>query len=115
MLIDASPKELEERFATASFPINTTTSGATGRVQSITQLKNAIAFAKRRGFATVDEEFEPGLVGASAPVRDFTGRIVAAINVSLPKARLMRKLADVGTAAQEAADTLSQQLGHQPQ
>ena len=41
-------------------------------------------------------EFEPGLVGAAAPVRDFRGRIVAAINVSGPKFRLGDRLEPAG-------------------
>ena len=40
--------------------------------------------ARERGIATSDEEMEPGLVAAAAPVRDAHGRIVAALNVSGP-------------------------------
>ena len=46
-----------------------------------------IAAARALGYAIVREEFEPGLVAAAAPVRDSTGRIVAAVNVSAPAFR----------------------------
>lgn len=63
------------------------------------------------GYATADGEFEPGLVGAAAPVRDFRGRIVAALNVSGPKYRLGERLDEAGVAVRRAADELSSGLG----
>jgi IclR family transcriptional regulator, KDG regulon repressor len=70
-----------------------------------------IATARARGYAVVDEEFEAGLVGAAAPVRDFRGRIVAALNVSAPKFRLGRRLDAAGRQVRAAADELSGRLG----
>lgn len=67
--------------------------------------------ARRLGYAAVDGEFEPGLVGAAAPVRDFRGRIVAALNVSGPKFRLGERLDAAGVAVKRAADELSAQMG----
>jgi DNA-binding IclR family transcriptional regulator len=66
---------------------------------------------RRRGFATVDEEFEMGVVGASAPVYDFRGSIVAAINLSAPKGRIGRHLDQVGALVAEVAADLSVHLG----
>jgi IclR family transcriptional regulator, KDG regulon repressor len=59
----------------------------------------------------VDEEFEAGLVGVAAPVRDFRGRIVAALNVSAPRFRLGRRLDAAGREVRAAADALSERLG----
>jgi DNA-binding IclR family transcriptional regulator len=67
--------------------------------------------ARSRGYAVVDEEFEPGLVAAAAPVRDFRGRVVAAVNVSGPKFRLGPRLGDAGTAVAGAAARLTAALG----
>ena len=64
-----------------------------------------------RGYATLDEEIERGVVGASAPVRDFTGRIVAAINVSAPKSRIGGQLDKLGAYVAHAAKELSLHLG----
>jgi len=63
--------------------------------------------ARRRGFAVVSEEFETGHVAAAAPVRDFRGRVVAAVNVSAPKFRLGRSLAAAAGEVKAAADRLS--------
>ncbi len=76
-----------------------------------------IEAARARGYALVDEEFEAGLVAAAAPVRDFRGRIVAALNVSAPKFRLGEGLTIAGEAVAGAADRFSQLLGapsHEP-
>lgn len=79
--------------------------------RSVRELFERVAAARNRGFALVDEEFEPGLVAAGAPVRDFRGRIVAAVNVSAPKFRFARRLATAGKAVKAAADELSSGIG----
>lgn len=71
-----------------------------------------IVAARERGWVAVDEEFEVGLVAVAAPVRDFTGRIVAAVNVSAPKFRLGGALDVAGVATKRVADELSRRLGH---
>ena len=66
---------------------------------------------RTRGYATVDEEFEIGVVGASAPVYDFRGSIVAAINVSAPKTRVGSHIDEVGALIARIASELSSHLG----
>ena len=83
--------------------------------RSTADLARRIELARTRGYAVVDEAFEPGLVAAAAPVRDFRGRIVAALNVSGPKFRLGDRLEDAGAAAAAAAEMLSSRLGFVPQ
>ena len=56
------------------------------------------------------EEYEPGLVGASVPVRDFNGSIVAAINVAAPKARFEPHLTAAAKEMKKAADRITQSL-----
>jgi IclR family KDG regulon transcriptional repressor len=70
-----------------------------------------IQTARASGVAVADEELEAGLVGVSAPVRDVTGRIVAALNVSGPTFRLGGRLDDACTSVTGAAAQLSSQLG----
>lgn len=65
---------------------------------------------KQQGFCIVDEEFEIGVVGCSAPVRDASGRIVAAINIGAPKARLQNKLDQAARLTRKIAQELSQTL-----
>jgi DNA-binding IclR family transcriptional regulator len=82
-----------------------------GTVRNIEELEGSIALAREQGYALVDEEFEFGLVGAAAPVRDFNGRLVAALNVSAPKFRLGGRLEGAGREVKKAADELSALLG----
>jgi IclR family KDG regulon transcriptional repressor len=82
--------------------------------RSLAELTRRIEHARTRGYAIVDEEFEPGLVAAAAPVRDFRGRIVAALNVSGPKFRLGDRLEEAGVELADAAETLSERLGWIP-
>jgi len=71
-------------------------------------LHRRIRTARKQGYALVHEEFEPGLVAAAAPIRDFSGRIIAAVNMSGPKFRLGPRLTAAGEAVRAAADQLSQ-------
>jgi DNA-binding IclR family transcriptional regulator len=66
--------------------------------------------SRRRGFVMVREEFEPGHVAVAAPIRDFRGRVIAALNISAPKFRLSRALPSVGERVKKAADYVSRAL-----
>jgi DNA-binding IclR family transcriptional regulator len=77
------------------------------RSLGLTSQAAAIAEARRRGYALVREEFEPGLVAAAAPVRDAGGRIVAALNVSAPSFRFDDRLEAAAEKVVEAADALA--------
>ncbi|WP_434443074.1 IclR family transcriptional regulator [Lentzea sp. E54] len=84
------------------------------RPNSIKDLDSLVAELKRvreRGYATSDEELERGVVAASAPVFDFTSRIVAALNVSAPKERIGTQLDKLGRIVSGAARDLSTALG----
>lgn len=81
--------------------------------QNADELWERLVAARSRGFALVDEEFEPGLVAVAAPVRDFRGRIVAAVNISAPKFRFAARLHDAGMQVRASADDLSRTLGWQ--
>lgn len=84
------------------------------RPLDIDGLLGKLAVDRRRGYAVVNEEFEPGLVAAAAPVRDFRGSIVGALNVSAPKFRLGRALNAVGREVCAAADQLSRAVASAP-
>lgn len=106
LLFDHTADEVADLFA--KLPLG----GGTGKApRSARQLYERIAAARSRGFALVDEEFEAGLVGVAAPVRDFRGRIVAALNVSAPRFRFSQKLPRAGKQVKAAADELSASLG----
>ena len=80
-------------------------------VGDVGELYERVVDARAQGYALVDEEFELGLVGVAAPVRDFRGWIAAALNVSAPKFRLGERLEAAGEEVKRAADELSTLLG----
>lgn len=63
----------------------------------------AVGRAREWGFAVVDEEFEPDLIGVAVPVRGVRGSIVASLNVSALRHRFVERV-------QGAAGELSRAL-----
>ncbi|MEA2653366.1 MAG: hypothetical protein QOI37_593, partial [Chloroflexota bacterium] len=103
---DLDREELERLFAGVGFG-----TGGPNAPRDVADLHRRIVDARRVGFALVDEEFEAGLVAASAPVRGIRGDVVAALNVSGPKFRLGSQLPAAGKVVKAAADVLSSELG----
>ena len=79
--------------------------------RNVAQLAARIEAARERGYALADEEMEPGLLAVAAPVRDAHGRIVAALNVSGPRFRLIDRLDVMGREVAAAGVELSKALG----
>jgi IclR family pca regulon transcriptional regulator len=69
-----------------------------------------------RGYAVIDQEREEGVRSAAAPIRDGTGVVVAALNVSVNAARVSmdRLLDEVVPLLRDTAATISADLGHRP-
>lgn len=72
------------------------------------QLLEVIQQVRAQGHATVIEEYEPGLVGASVPIKDHAGSIIAAINVAAPKARFEPHLVPAAKEMKKAAERITQ-------
>ncbi|MDR7416993.1 MAG: IclR family transcriptional regulator [Armatimonadota bacterium] len=67
---------------------------------------------RARGYAVDREERETGVRCVAAPVRDATGRVVAALSVSAPATRLpYRRIPEVAGATLAAASRISRLLG----
>ncbi len=99
---------------TAAYPEQLPDVPPTGRIRTRKALLEECARIRKRGYALVDEEFEAGLVGASAAVYDFRGIAIASLNVSASKQSLTNKLEAAGEYMARAAKTLSTQLGWLP-
>lgn len=67
----------------------------------------------KQGYAVDDEEFEEGVKCVAAPIRDYTGNIVAAISISGPAMRMPdKKIAEeLASAVKEAGEEISRRLG----
>jgi IclR family KDG regulon transcriptional repressor len=79
--------------------------------RSSAELWRRLERARAVGYAVAVEESEVDLVAVAAPVRDFRGGVVAALNVSGPQFRLGARLERAGTAVAGAAAGLSAALG----
>ena len=106
LLGDHRPEEIQRLFT----GVDILAPGPKARVRDVDDLVAVVAQARSDGYATVNEEFEAGLVGASAPVRDMRGDIVAALNVSADAAHL-RDIDAAGRACAVAGVRLSRLLG----
>jgi IclR family transcriptional regulator, KDG regulon repressor len=107
LLLDLGREELERLFAETEFrPL------APNTPRDVDELFERVESARRLGYATVDEEIEAGLVGVGAPIRDFRGRVVAALNVSAPRFRFAERLEVAGRAIEAGALRLSGELGY---
>lgn len=102
LLLDHPRRSVERRFARC-------------HDVDVAALYDTVSELRAQRYACVDEEFEIGLVGASAPVRSSTGHVVAALNVSAPKHRLAAILDDAGRRTAKAADQLSHSMGWVPE
>jgi len=76
-----------------------------GRLEKLTaktitsrpRLLSELESVRKKGYATITDELEEGLVAVAAPVRESDGRVVGAISISGPSPRLtQRDLAKIG-------------------
>ncbi|WP_323744333.1 IclR family transcriptional regulator [Pseudoclavibacter sp. VKM Ac-2888] len=74
---------------------------------SLEEFLARLAAARERGYSIVDEEAEPGLYSVGAPVYDFRGEVVAAVQIVGTRERLRPKTAELGAAVRDSALTLS--------
>ncbi len=81
------------------------------KIKTLEGFKQELESIRKAGYAKVDEEFEWGLVGASAPIRDHTDRIIGVINVSAPKTRIGAHLNQVGEIIAKVGLEFSAHLG----
>jgi IclR family KDG regulon transcriptional repressor len=79
------------------------------------RLLEELASIRQKGYAIDDEEIESGLRCVAAPIRDHSGRVVAAISVAAPVQRMTKKnLQTTVPSVVAAADAISRRLGYLP-
>ncbi|AJE81431.1 MULTISPECIES: IclR family transcriptional regulator [Streptomyces] len=105
LLFDHGDEEVAELLAGSRFA-----SAGPGAPTGAEEFLARLAEARTAGYALAREEFEAGLVGAAAPVRDFRGQVMAALNVSAPAGRMGRDLDAAGRVVMSAARQLSQSM-----
>ncbi|MBV7672216.1 IclR family transcriptional regulator [Streptomyces halstedii] len=77
------------------------------------ELRAALTAARKRGVAVEHRESNPDVSCVAAPVRDRSGRVVAALSISVPVIRWSEEREDeLARLAVGGADALSGRLGH---
>ena len=85
------------------------------RAPTARELEAQLEEIGRSGWATSIGEREEGLVAAAVPIKDGLDRVVAALSVSGPSARLAAdKLVALRPDIVEAAGLISEELGRAP-
>lgn len=73
-----------------------------------------LADIRNEGYAVCIDEIADGVASVGAPVRDYTGEVIAAISVVGPTERLVPKLAQVIPEVVKGGREISQGLGYAP-
>ena len=97
--------ELIKRRGLKAYTRNTLTTPA--------QLKEGLRQVREQGYAIDNEEFEEGLECIGAPIRDYSGKVVAAISIAGPTFRINEeKLPMLARSVITVAGELSADLGY---
>ncbi|MFJ7826977.1 IclR family transcriptional regulator [Psychrobacillus sp. NPDC096623] len=77
------------------------------------KLRNELKLIRERGYAISTEELTEGTRSISAPIRDYTGKVVSAINVVGPIQRMKDyKVPDIAKKVMSAAEEASERMGY---
>jgi IclR family KDG regulon transcriptional repressor len=84
-------------------------------ITSATELERELADIRRRGYAVDDRENDEDVRCIAGPVRDHMGKVIAALSISGPTARVTKeRIPDMGRLVVAIATELSAALGHKP-
>lgn len=82
-------------------------------ITSLPRLERELADVKARGYAVDNQEFQQGVVCVGAPVRDYTGKVIAATSVSLLNVRAKEaRMQKIAREVVRAAALISQAMGY---
>ena len=84
-------------------------------ITSLRRLEAEMGGILARGYAVDDEELHEGVICLAAPVRDHAGEVVAAISVSMLKARVTEgRVEKIGQEVVRTAAIISGEMGYRP-
>jgi DNA-binding IclR family transcriptional regulator len=109
--------ELADDELAALFPERSLKSFSQNTPRTLAELKSVLKEDRARGYATSESFFERGISAIAAPVRDQSGRVVAAISITAQRPTLEpRELRErLIRQVRDAADELSHQLNYRPE
>jgi len=107
LLAGLEPEDLDRRLAHLP-PVQLTKQTVT----DVDKLRRIVRQVRSDGFALTDQELEDGLLSAAAPIRERTGSVVAAINVSAqaPRVTMQQLRAEILPEVLEAAHRIESDL-----
>lgn len=105
VLWDASDAEVRDVLGSSDFGF-----GGPNAARSVEEFLGRLRAARARGYSIVDEEAEPGLLSVAAPVLDFRGEVVAAMQIVGVKRALAPRIPELGDLCRTAAAELSRRL-----
>jgi DNA-binding IclR family transcriptional regulator len=74
------------------------------------RLKEELSKVRKRGYAIDNEEFHEGNMCIAAPVRNYQGKVVGSVSISLPKSKFSSEY-DYIKEVRDAATNISKDLG----
>jgi DNA-binding IclR family transcriptional regulator len=108
LLCDLSERELRDIFGDARLP-----SHSPQTPKSVAELAKLLREDRSRGYAVSESSFEQSISAIAAPVRDQSGKVIAAIGLTVPQPRIEpaalreRLITQVNTAAAQLAHRLN--------
>ena len=82
-------------------------------ITSVPQLEQELVKVRAQGYAFDDEEFTQGIRCIAGPVRNFSGRVAAALGISAPVWRVsLDRVAELTSVVMTTGAALSEQLGY---
>ena len=107
-LMDLSRDELRDLLGEGPYPVM-----GPNTITTLDALVAELDKVRQQGYAINDEEMALGLRSVAAPVREASGQVAAAINISVPSARVSRQEMEMVLApmVMETAHQISLALG----
>jgi DNA-binding IclR family transcriptional regulator len=113
-----SEAELKDWFEEHQNPVEATegdvVEGSSPQITTYRRLSEELAAVRERGYAIVNGEFAAGIVDAAAAISDGAGRVVGAISVGMPEARVGTQFAQLGLVVARVAQDFTRELGGSP-
>ena len=81
-------------------------------ITDLETLEQALQKIRKQGYAYDEEEIVPDLCCVGAPVRNYTGHVIAALSMSVPAFRFRRSEANLRKAVVSAARSIAERLGY---
>jgi DNA-binding IclR family transcriptional regulator len=105
---DEQLAELEKKFGFPRYTKHTIT--------DMESLKKELTWVRKSGYAMDNEECEEGVRCIAVPVKNFEGKVVAAISISAPVTRMdKKKIEEILPFLKDISQKASRELGFEPQ